>query len=44
MKTKKKKCHICGGEIGDSNIFIKLPAGKEVGPLCSDCIERNIKD
>lgn len=35
------KCHICGKYIGNSNIYLKLPKGKLVGPLCLDCIDRN---
>ena len=36
------KCHICGEEIGNSNIYLKLPKGKTIGPLCPDCLGRNI--
>ena len=33
------KCHICGEKA--SSIYLKLPKGKSVGPLCKDCLDRN---
>jgi len=41
---KSNHCIICGADMGNSTIHLKLPKGKEIGPICSTCRDKLTDD